>query len=233
MKVIITRPRDDARPLAEKLRAAGYEPITLPLLDIVPRAGVTIQNRVYQAVCVTSANALRMGASFEQLKSLPVLCVGPQSLQQALDSGFKNASAHGGDVDGLVAYIKAVLKPTAGPLLYLSGAETSGDLQGQLNTTGFEIDRVVTYDAKPITLAGHEQDVRSAAAVLLYSPRSAKIWAAQLSLMVDQNIGQRIQHFCLSKNVAAVLPQSWPRCTAEVPHETAMLAALASWRKAE
>lgn len=40
MQLILTRPAKDAAPLADKLATLGHETILVPLLDIVPRAGV-------------------------------------------------------------------------------------------------------------------------------------------------------------------------------------------------
>ena len=148
MRVAVTRPEEDAGPLTAKLEAMGHEVVMAPLLTIRPRDGVAIPDLPWQAIAVTSANGIRALPPGHHLTSFRTLTVGPQSLKAARAAGF-NAEAHGGDVDGLAAFIRAELDPAAGPILYLSGAETAGDLEAQLAAAGFDCRRVVLYDAAP------------------------------------------------------------------------------------
>ncbi len=221
MRIIITRPLEDALPLQAKLEAYGHVAIIAPLLEIVPRTDVLIAERNWQAIAVTSANALRHVALSSALKQLPTLTLGPQSAGEALRAGFANIEEQGGDVHGLVNYITAHLDPKNGPLLYLSGAETSGDLEGRLTELGFDVTRVITYDAMPTR---PQLDPRNADAVMLYSPRSAVLWCALLDrLGVDS---PDLLHLCLSANVAAKLPLTFQRKISASPREDDMLALL-------
>jgi uroporphyrinogen-III synthase len=226
MKLIITRPRKDAEALAAKLVALGHEPLQLPLLDIVPRANVEIPALPFQALCLTSANGVLDAAAFPALRQLPVLCVGPQSAAAARAAGYPQVSVQGGDVHGLVRYILSALKPQAGPILYLSGAATSGDLEGQLRSAGFAVTRVVTYDAVATSPPELAAALAAADGVLLYSPRTAALWRSQIE---EARLGLHIngvRHYCLSANVAKALPPSWPVRVATTPEESAMLSLL-------
>ncbi|MGQ0486701.1 MAG: uroporphyrinogen-III synthase [Hyphomicrobiales bacterium] len=225
MKLIVTRPEEDAGPLLAKLAALGHQAIALPLLKIVPRPGIAIPGRDYQAICVTSANAIRALGKAARLAAVPVLTVGPQSLHAARQAGFTECEAHGGDVRGLADFIVRKLDPALGPLLYLSGAETSGDLEGRLGKAGFDVTRLVLYDAVAIAHAALPS-LRDHDGVLLYSPRSARLWAALVRQAGHQEAALSLAHYCLSANVAAALPPSWPTSVAESPRETAMLALL-------
>jgi uroporphyrinogen-III synthase len=215
MKLIITRPIEDAAPLKAKLEAMGHRVVVAPLLDIVPRGDGQIPARRYQAALATSANAIR---HFRGDTDMPVYVVGPQSLAAALKAGYARAEAHGGDVDGLAAAITARLDPAKGPLLYLSGAETSGDLAGQLKAAGFDVDRATLYDAVAAKAIDPEV-VDGSDGVLLYSPRTAKIWVGLAK-------AEKLAHYCLSPNVAAQLPEGWQRQIAQSPDEESMLALL-------
>ena len=108
----------------------------------------------------------------DRLKTIPLLAVGPQSLAMAQENGFKFAEAHGGDVQGLAAHVAAKFDPQKGPVLYLSGAETSADLQALLMASGFAVERVITYDAVIQTPDDIGLAVKGADGVLLYSPRT-------------------------------------------------------------
>ena len=56
MRVIVTRPREQAVPLADALRAAGFEPVVCPLVEIEPIEDGPIDVAGYDWVIVTSAN---------------------------------------------------------------------------------------------------------------------------------------------------------------------------------
>jgi uroporphyrinogen-III synthase len=232
MKLFITRPLEDALPLAAKLLVAGHETVIAPLLAIVLRAGVAIPPDRFQAICVTSANGVRCLQGQVDLQ-VPVLAVGAQSAAAAKLRGFEQVTARGGDVRGLVEYIRTALIPQDGPLLYLSGAETSDDLEGQLTAAGFSVTRLITYDAVAQKLDGFQQQLHPGNGVLLYSPRSAKLWRAEMARMQLDPIAAQVKHFCLSPQVAAALPPEFPAIAATSPDEPAMLALLDLAGKAE
>jgi uroporphyrinogen-III synthase len=56
MRVIVTRPRAQAGPLADALRAAGFEPVVCPLVELEPIDDGPIETAGYDWVVVTSAN---------------------------------------------------------------------------------------------------------------------------------------------------------------------------------
>jgi uroporphyrinogen-III synthase len=224
MTLIITRPEEDAQALMSKLAGMGRSATAMPLLKIVPRTDVVVPSNSYQAICVTSANALKTPGIVDQFKNIPLLAVGPQSLDAARQAGFTKASAHGGDVHGLSAHVKANFDPKAGALLYISGAETSADLQAILQASGFTVERVIAYDAVMQKPAGLENALKQADGVLLYSPRTARIWRDLVAGL--ENAAARPIYYCLSENVAKILPQHWRKRVAKTPDESAMLALL-------
>ena len=225
MKLIITRPQIDAAPLAAKLKALGHTAVIAPVLDIVPRLDVVIPHLPYQAICLTSANGLRcLAVDLDQ--RIPVYTVGDQSASVARSRGFLNVEAEGGDVDGLVRHITSKLKPTDGPLLYLSGAETSGDLEGQLTKLGFAVTRVVTYHARARALDQYAAAIQSSDAVMLYSPRTAKLWFGEIERLKLVKAAESLRYLCLSQQVANALPQNWHKSVAKSPIEKSLLALL-------
>ena len=226
MRIILTRPVEDAAPLADILLQRGHKPLTMPLLQIVARQNAVIPNKSYQAICLTSANAIRVMNHIRSIQNIPLYAVGQQSEQMAKNRGFTEVSAHGGDVEGLHNFLTSHLKPQVGPLLYLSGAETSGDLQGRLQNSGFEVDRLITYDAVKNRLTAFREQISQADAVLIYSPRTAKLWVDEIESLKLSQAASHIKHICLSVNVAANLPQSWPKAVAATPTQAALLALL-------
>lgn len=228
MRIAVTRPEEDAGPLTAKLAAMGHDVVMAPLLAIAPRDSVSIPNLPWQAVAVTSANGIRALPKAHGLNSFRMLTVGPQSLKAARAAGFA-AEAHGGEVNGLAAFIREHLSPAAGPILYLSGAETAGDLEAQLKASGFDCTRVVLYDAAPAQSLGVAEAALRAGqldAVLLYSPRSARIWRGLVEAAGLAGQAAQLHHFCLSRNVAAALPEGWNAEVSTSPDEAAILALL-------
>jgi uroporphyrinogen-III synthase len=229
MRLIVTRPLEDAGPLSAKLQALGHEVTLVPLMTIKPRADVQIPNRAWAVAVATSANAIRALPKGHDIHSLRMLTVGPQSLAAAKQAGFARAEAHGGDVKGIAQFIFANFTPDLGPILYLSGAETTGDLHGALAANGFECVRVILYDAVPAialgpAVAALKSD--SPPGVLLYSPKSARIWLDLVTREALLPAAAKATYICLSANVANVLPGSWRRLAAQAPDETALLALL-------
>jgi uroporphyrinogen-III synthase len=226
MKLLVTRPVDDAQPLAEKLEGLGHEAVIVPLLKIQPRESVVLPEGPFQALCVSSANGLAAQADLTIFHHIPFFAIGPQSALEARRQGFDHVHDKGGNVEGLVRTICKSLKPENGPVLYLSGSETTGDLEGKLKAEGFTVARAIVYDAEPCTVADLPALVEGADGVLLYSPRTTKLWVAQVQQagLVEQ--AKTLQHFCLSANVAANLPQGWSKRISRTPNENGMLTLL-------
>jgi len=101
MRVLITRPREQAAAFADALRAIGAEPIFLPTIEIQPVDDTTALDRAiakldcYDWLILTSANAVT--AVFERMtaigidmppKNLRVAAIGPKTAAKLEDGGF-------------------------------------------------------------------------------------------------------------------------------------------------
>lgn len=214
MRLLLTRPLADSLPLAAMLEAQGHKVLVAPLMEITEVDGALLDLDGVQALLATSSNAVRAiaGGEAEQTlaaRDLPLFAVGDATARTAREFGFSMVHAAGGDVDKLAELVRARLSPDGGRLIHIAGRERAGDLKGALERHGFTVDIVVLYRAeaagalsddaiKPI--AGGEID-----AVLLYSPRSAAIWARLVMQHGLEAAARRITHLCLSPAVAAAL----------------------------
>jgi uroporphyrinogen-III synthase len=233
MRLIVTRPEADLAPLAEKLRARGHSCIASPLMAIQLRRDATIGERSFQAIALSSANAMThpdLAPASPALATTKVFAVGTQSAKMARQAGYQDVQAEGGNVEGLARAIARECQPDGGPILYPSGAETAGDLKATLEAQGFTVHRVILYDAVPAAklepAAIAALKAGSADGVLLYSPRSARIWASLVAESGLTQAAQRIAHFCLSPNVAAALGAGFITEIAARPDEPSLLALL-------
>lgn len=233
MRLILTRPQDDLEALIAKLRGRGHDCIESSLLAIEMRKDAAIPVRAYQAIALSSANAMNhpaLAPAPDSLAAVKVFAVGAQSAKAARKAGYRDVRAEGGNVEGLALAIARDCNPTDGAILYASGAVTAGDLKGTLEAQGFMVDRIVLYDAVAAEALAPEAIValKSGAAdgVLLYSPRSARIWSKLVAESGLEDATRGIAHFCLSPNVAAALGPGTKAEIAARPDEPSLLALL-------
>ncbi len=229
---LITRPDEDAEPLAAALIARGIEVLREPLLTIRPVANAHLDLAGVQALLFTSANGVRAFASLSSRRDLPALAVGDATAKTLKDAGFLKVESAGGAVEDLAALATRKLDPHGGPLFHAAGSAVAGDLAGLLGKDGFELRRVVLYEAETAHALSAETREKLAAGeiglVLLFSPRTAETFlrlVRDAGPEVTAGVGKAIA-LCLSPAVArAIEPLSWRGVkTAERPELPAMLA---------
>jgi uroporphyrinogen-III synthase len=223
MRLILTRPAEDNESLSRKLENLGHQVAASPLLEIVANVNIKIPLKPWAAILITSANGIRNLPSGLVRPDTRLIAVGAQSAQAARACGFQNVESQGGDVERLGAWITQNLSPASGPLLYLTGKEISGDLAGLLSQQRFEIDRIETYQAQPRPLILTRDEIADCDGVLLYSPRSAKLWLNEIEARGFTDVAALLQHYCLSPAVSKILPQNWRLSVASEPTESALL----------
>lgn len=233
MRLIVTRPEDDLAGLIEQLRARGHACIASPLLTIRLRVDAAIPTGDFQAIALTSANAMMhptLKPAPSALAAVKVFAVGAQSAKAARRAGYDDVRAEGGDVQGLAGAIARDCNPKDGAIFYPSGAATTGDLEGTLAAQGFRVERVILYDAVPAEILAPAAIAAlkdgSTDGVLLYSPRSAHIWSRLVAESGLTDAARCIAHFCLSPNVAAGLGNGFTTEVAARPDEPSLLALL-------
>jgi uroporphyrinogen-III synthase len=232
--VLVTRPADDAAPLADRLRGLGFEPVVEPMLAIMA-SGASLDLDGVQAVLLTSANGARALARATARRDLLVLAVGDATARAARAAGFLSIESAGGDVVDLAGLAKARCTPAAGPLLHVSGRETAGDLAGHLAMAGFALRRAVLYRAEPAAALSPALRERLAAggldAALFLSPRTARSFVTLVEAANLAACCRRMAALCLSPAVADALPAaSWKAVRiAAAPTQAALLDALQRW----
>lgn len=178
MRILLTRPRDDAAALAQKLTAAGHDVLSEPMLEIrfVPGAAVDLDGA--QAVLFTSANGVRAFAAAETRRDLPAFAVGEATAAAARRAGFARVESAAGRVADLTQLVRDHLVPGAGALVHAAGRDVAGDLAGELGQAGFEVRRAMLYTAEAARTFSPEIARALKAgeidAVLFYSARSAQ-----------------------------------------------------------
>jgi len=180
MRVLITRPEQDAGNFSDHLRRRGHEAISAPLLTVRVHNGEALALDGVLGVLVTSANGVRALARLSERRDLPVFAVGPQTAHEALSAGFTRVESSDGDAVALAEALPRWVRADEGTLLHASGADGAGRLEALLSAKGYEVRTVVLYDvvaatALPEVAARALQD-GSLDAALFFSPRSARVF---------------------------------------------------------
>ena len=214
MRLLVTRPEPDAERTAAALRARGHTVVVAPLLRIEAVEAAEIGGGPWAAILVTSANAASAVAQhvrFEELRSLPVFAVGERSAQAMRAGGFADVSSADGKVDDLVGLVAQRIKPGA-QLLYLAGADRSGDLAGALDAQNFTVRTVAIYRAvAAAALPRAAADALSSGigGVLHFSRRSAEAFVVTTRRAgLHEDAFKNPAHFCLSAQVAEPLARA-------------------------
>jgi uroporphyrinogen-III synthase len=182
MRLLVTRPQDDAETLASLLRARGYIPIVAPLMEVHFFPGPPIPLDGVQAVLATSANGVRATAVRTSRRDITVYAVGPQTAEAARRAGFPIVISAEGDSAALVETVAKDADPARGSLLHAAGTETAGRVRQALQAHGFRVETTILYEARPATalpaLAADNLRADTLDGVLLFSPRGAKTFSA-------------------------------------------------------
>ena len=150
MHVVITRPKEDSIYLAENLIKLGHTVTYLPVIKIEKLETKKINLFNYKAIIFTSSNAIKF-VNIEKFNSeIKCFCVGKQTELTAKKIGFLNICSSEGTVDSLIELIKRTLDNKPGKLLYLSSEFISKDLDQDLISAGYSVDRISNYTSLPV-----------------------------------------------------------------------------------
>ncbi len=228
-RVLVTRPQPDAVLTAARLQAAGYQPVCLPVSETVA-TGTSLPKSGFDAVAVTSANALRHIEPdvLAPYRHLPLYAVGDKTGAAARQAGFTNIYAGDGWGLHLGRHVAAEM-PVGGRVLYLTGKVRRPDFEAQLEAAGIRLTVAETYDTRAVAydqaqlaaiLSGGAAEV-----ILLYSAVAARQFMVLDAQMQGAFLKGAKYIFCLSHRIAAELPKD---CAAQLhisdtPDEEALL----------
>ncbi|MES1991553.1 MAG: uroporphyrinogen-III synthase [Pseudomonadota bacterium] len=233
MRLLVTRPDDDAGPLIAALEGQGHDVLHAPMLTIRYVSDAVIPARDWAGLLFTSASGVRALAARDDLyafQHLPVFTVGEASARAARNAGFTRVTIAGGDVVSLAQTVAENVSPSA-PFLHVAGSVVAGDLGGDLAARGHEVHRVVLYEAERVS-ALPQPVIRALGTggidgVLFFSPRTASGFADAVQKAGLQGALGGVTGFCLSPAVALSLENlSFARVLIAVKPEQAALLAL-------
>jgi uroporphyrinogen-III synthase len=165
VRVLVTRPAEQAAALSDALRAAGFEVVEQPLLEIVPLDGGPIMVEGYDWVVVTSVNGARELVRRASGRPTRVAAIGPGTAEELTAGGWPPdlvPAVH--TQEGLVAEFP---KPP-GRVLFVGAEGARRHLIGELDADFLPVYRTVEVGVSELPRA----DV-----VLLASASAARAYA--------------------------------------------------------
>jgi uroporphyrinogen-III synthase len=166
--IVITRPREHALALAERIRAAGGDPILFPTIEILPPenqdavSGIIARLETFQlAIFVSPTAALRghtlVSASRSWPEGLRVAAVGAGTAKALMERGFRDVISPEGEADSEALAALAELQELRGqPVVIFRGQGGREWLRRELEARGARVEYAECYRrARP------EADARS------------------------------------------------------------------------
>lgn len=168
--IAILRPEPGGTTTAERVRAAGLDPLLLPLFAVVPLDWTPPDPANFDALLLTSANAARhAGPGLAALARLPALAVGPETARAAEHAGLRVIESGQHGVDALLAR-----QPWSQRLLWLAGRDRIAIEHPAIRAI------IPVYASEAVALTGAQAQSLSGTVALVHSARATRQLATQL-----------------------------------------------------
>ena len=213
MRAVVTRPRDQAEPLASELRAAGFDPVACPLIEIEPIDDGLIDVRGYDWVIVTSANGATELARRRRGEPVRVAAVGEATAAALVEHGIP---VHFVPTVSSQEGLLAEFPQPAGQALFVA-AENARRLLAEQLPAEF---RAVYRTVESLPAEAPEGDL-----VLLASPSAARAWAKLRSPLPAVTIGPQTTAVARATGIEVV-------AEAKTQDTHGLVDSAAAWREA-
>jgi uroporphyrinogen-III synthase len=150
MHILFTRPLEDSQEMMLKFKSLGHSVSHLPLIIIEGLKYKNLNYNDFKGIVFTSANAIKFLEIKDIDKKIICFCVGSATEKKARNVGFQNIFAAEGNVNNLKELILQNFNSSEGKLLYVSGEVITSNLDQQILSEGYNIERVINYKANPI-----------------------------------------------------------------------------------
>ena len=207
-RVLVLRPEPGASATVEKAQGRGLDAVAIPLFEIEPVAWQAPDPGGFDALLLTSANAMRMGGDeLMKLRGLPVHAVGEATAEAARGAGFDIASVGDAGVDRLLDSLDPDLK-----LLHLCGEDRREPRSAPQAITPITAYRAMAIERPDLSGA-------TGAVAVVHSPRAARRLAGLVAGRGSITI------VAISPAAAEAAGGGWQQVeSADAPNDEALLA---------
>ena len=209
MHILFTRPLEDCHEMILKFQSLGHEVSHLPLINIEGLKYELLNYSEFRGIIFTSANAVKFLDMKNIDKKMVCFCVGSATEKKARNSGFQNIFAADGNVDNLKELILQNFNSSEGKLLYISGEVISSNLDKDLISNGYTIERVINYRANPTEK--YDEDfieklkLKMPEITYIYSQNSAINFLKIIKNYQLENLWMNTNLMCISEKTSAIL----------------------------
>lgn len=203
--VLVLRPEPGAAHTAALLAGRGLEPILYPLFAVEPLAWELPRDRPFDALLLTSANAVRhAGAGLADMHRLPCYCVGEATAKAACEAGFADVRVGGGDA---ATTIPLLVRDGRSGVLHPCGEDVR-----PFDALGLSVERLPVYRSaaigdgaslKALTIA------RAPAVAMVHSPRAGE----RLDALLCADVRAPIAIVAISQATADACGSGWRAIT--------------------
>lgn len=225
MRLLVTRPEEDAVAFKAHLIAQGHQVTIEPLLVINTDEADEIDLEGAQAIMATSRNGLRALAKSVKLdaaKSIKLFAVGPGTASTARGLGFATIIEGPSNAAALVPLISENAEINGGQLVHLAGDTVKAGFVDELHRLGFFVSQPVVYTteaatrfASPTVASMRNKRIDG---VILLSPRTAQVYVDLVHMHNLKLAAAGIVHFCISQATADRL-ETLGEVPIRVPHQ--------------
>lgn len=219
MRLLIIRPQPGNDASAKRAREAGFEPVQLPFFEVRARGWHAPDPSHFDALLITSANAVRhAGTGLSLYSALPVHAVGQNSADAVAAKDLALASTGTRGVDEALQLASAAGHHR---LLWLAGEDqTSFHVPESL-----QVETRIVYAAETMALPSDARAiVASSDIVALHSARAARTFAKFVDTQGLTPAAFRLAAF--SQAIAEAAGPGWQAiATARHPSDEALLSA--------
>ena len=209
MHILLTRPIEDCKDLIIKFKNLGHTVSHMPVIKIDKLNYEIKKVEEFKAIIFTSANAIKYLDTKLIDKKILSFCVGEATERKARSNGFQNIISAEGNVNNLKELIIQNLEPSYGKMLYVSGETISNELDKDLSSHGYRVERIITYSAKFVenldenfieSLKKNIPDI-----VYIYSANSAASFQRLIKNYDIGNLWMDTNLMCISEKTSSVL----------------------------
>ena len=209
MHILFTRPLEDCHEMILKFQSLGHEVSHLPLINIEGLKYEPLNYSEFGGIIFTSANAVKFIDIKNIDKKKACFCVGDATEKKARTSGFQNIFAADGNVSNLKELILQNFNTSQGKLLYISGEVISSNLDQDLISNGYTIERIINYTVNLVEKFNdkfiEKLKLKMPEIVYIYSENSAISFLNVIKNYHLENLWMNTNLMCIGEKTAAVL----------------------------
>ena len=209
MHILLTRPIEDSKELIIKLNNLGHKVSHLPVINVVGEEYRDFSEEEFKGIIFTSSNAVKNLNLKNINKNIQCFCVGSATEKTARINGFQKVYSADGNVSNLKEIIIQNFNTKNEKLIYVSGEIITTNLDKDLISEGYNVDRIINYKVLPVEnldLKFLEQLKSSIPEIVfIYSQNSAKSFLSIIKKYELNDCWMNSNLMCMGEKTSRVL----------------------------